>query len=47
MSGAISPFPQYTFMALRSVKKKSTGTTLPYPLMVHTSLPHLASASFI
>jgi hypothetical protein len=32
MNGAIPPLPQYAFMAW-SVKKKSTGTTLPLPLL--------------
>jgi hypothetical protein len=31
MEGAVSPFPQYAFMAWCSVKK-CTGTTLPLPL---------------
>jgi hypothetical protein len=31
MSGSIPPFPQYTFMAWCSVKKKGTGATLPLP----------------
>jgi len=33
MRGAILPLSQYTFMAWCSVKKESTGTTFPLPLL--------------
>jgi len=55
MRGATHPLPQHAFMAWFSVKKNSTGTTLPFPYLhssatVHKNSPRsfrILSTSFV